>query len=58
MKTEITVDRAAARARVPRGSPRTTLTVTTYHLSHGDTAEPWGATNRPVPMRRAGVNGC
>jgi hypothetical protein len=57
MKSEITVDRAAARARAPRGSPRTTLTDTTHHLSHGDTAETWGPTSRLVPMRRAGVNG-
>ncbi len=35
MKTEIPVDQAAASARAPRASPRTTLTLTTHHLSHG-----------------------
>ena len=33
MKSEITVDQAAACARAPLASPRTALTLTTHHLS-------------------------
>jgi hypothetical protein len=35
MKSEITVDQAAACARASRASPRTALTLTTRHVSHG-----------------------
>jgi hypothetical protein len=35
MKSEIPVDRAAAGARSPRGSPRMALTLTMHHFSNG-----------------------
>ena len=38
MKSEILLDYTALRARVPRGSLRTALTVTTHHLRHGSGA--------------------
>ena len=53
-KSEIPSDHAAPGAREPRASPRMPLTVTTHHLSHGDTAETWGR-QPPLAMRPAVV---